>query len=295
MKKILLCLGLIISTYAFVSAQANLFKNSHFEEQGAWLIVQQNPDSIVPYVFGSTDNTVLGGEGGNLEIKFVPEAPNSQIFIYQGVEVVADKEYLFNLAFRDLSAELSDCWWFAYFYSLLEPVDGTDIEEETFNRMNAWEFTTPGFNGTLDTALAAATDGNIVTFAETGTVYMGICVGVCATTGDFHFVMDEIEFIDPDAVSGINTQVADKGNTLSFYPNPASTDIDFTYSISRNSNVELSLINILGQEVATLINNSKLQGTYTESFDCSNLADGVYYGVLKVNNAIITKKIIVSK
>ena len=51
MKKILLCLGLIISTYAFVSAQANLFKNSHFEEQGAWLIVQQNPDSIVPYVF----------------------------------------------------------------------------------------------------------------------------------------------------------------------------------------------------------------------------------------------------
>ena len=296
MKKILLSLALIAFSFAYVAAQANLIKNSNCEEQGAWMVVNVDQDTgkIVP-TFGSTVNTVLGGEGGNLEIKYVPTAgfTKGEVTIYQPVEVVMDEEYLFNGAMHDLSADVGNCYWIKYIWVGLEPIDGASPEENDLCAVHPWGAGYPGFNGTMDTAFN--NESNVVTFPETGTIYIGINFGTCSDEGDFTIVFDELELIDQDAVSGINTRVADKGNTLSFYPNPASTRAILTYSVSENSDVKLTLVNILGSEVATLINDSKLQGTYTESFDCSNLANGIYYGVLKANNAIITKKIIVSK
>lgn len=301
MKKILLSLVLASSMGFFISAQVNLLENGDMEEQGAWKVSQGNLLDPVSYTFGSTDNTVDGGVEANLEIKIQAlGSANTNLTVYQELNLVGGEEYLWSCAMRDLSTDHS-CWWMKYAYFELEPTDDTDPEEKGIAQMHEWlSGKIYGFNGLFDTctaAIVAESKTNIFIPEADGIYYVGINFGTCDSTGNYHFIIDEISFIDQDsvAISGIHTQFSDNGYALDLYPNPATTNIDFTYSISENSDVELRLINILGHEVATITNESRITGTYTESFDCSNLADGIYYGVLKANNTTITKKIIVLK
>lgn len=309
MKKILLSLLAVFIVFS-ISAQVNLFKNANMEEQGDWLVSQQNiwlPD-LVEYEFGSTNNEVNGGEGGNLEIKHTAIDPdsNSNITIYQALDLVAGEEYVWSLAFRDLSPVLENCWWASYSWSLTEPEDGVNWNEQEIAWMNEWQnkHVGEGINGLLDTVPAMIWDTsgtNIFIPQEDGIYYIGIDVGVCIGVGameiaDVHFIFDEIAMIDQDAVpEAVNPRFDENGNSLNAYPNPASSRINFKYSVSENSDVELSLINILGQEVAIVVKDSRSKGTYRESFDCSMLTDGMYYGVLKVNDKTIKKKIMVLK
>jgi len=65
------------------------------------------------------------------------------------------------------------------------------------------------------------------------------------------------------------------------YPNPFNPNTVIKYSIptdvkSEMSNVKLVVYDILGNEVATLVNENKSAGNYEVKFDASNLASGVY-------------------
>jgi hypothetical protein len=290
-----------------MSAQVNLLKNANMEEEGDWIVVHGNVSDLIDYEFGSTDNDVNGGEGGNLAIKHTATvADASNITFYQALDLVAEEEYLWSCAFRDLSPNLENCWWASYCWYELEPVDGEDGDEHEIVWMNEWQHKDvgEGFNGLLDTVPAMMQDTvetNVFIPVEDGVYYVGINVGTCITGGgsiiaDIHFIYDEIALIDQDAIpSAVSPQVDTRGNSLSVYPNPAHTTIRFNYTISENSVAELSLINILGQEVAHVFKDSRSEGTYRESLDCSNLSDGMYYGVLKVNDSVIKKKILVIK
>jgi hypothetical protein len=59
-----------------------------------------------------------------------------------------------------------------------------------------------------------------------------------------------------------------------------------------NINVSLNVFNILGKEVATLVNKKQSPGNYQVEFDGSNLPSGVYFYRLIVGNFLDTKKMI---
>ncbi|MCL5030779.1 MAG: T9SS type A sorting domain-containing protein, partial [Bacteroidetes bacterium] len=63
----------------------------------------------------------------------------------------------------------------------------------------------------------------------------------------------------------------------------------------KQSKVELIVYNILGDEVAVLINGEKVPGSYDVKFDGSKLASGVYFCRLKVGEYSQTKKIVLLK
>jgi hypothetical protein len=302
MKKILLTLLLASSIVLCASAQVNLLKNGDMEEQGAWGIAQGNLLDTIWYEFGSTENTVNGGKGGNLVMKQSPvDSTVDNITIFQALDLVGGEEYQWHCAMRDLS-DHGDCWWIKYVWVGLEPWDGEDPDEEDIAFMHPWmgggERTIWGFNGLFDTctnSIAAASRDNIFIPEVDGTYYVGINFGTCYDTGDYHFIIDEVAMIDQDSVASAINQFADNGTSLTVYPNPAKTIIHFACSINEYSDVELRLFNILGQEVATITKQSDYKGTFKESFDCSNLADGMYYGILKANNTIIKQKIIILK
>ena len=115
MKKILLSLVLVSSIGFYISAQVNLLENGDCEEQGVWKVAQQNLLDLVPYTFGSTDNTVNGGVGANLKIKHLPVDPGKHnITIYQAIDLIEGEEYLWSCALRDMSPDLGNCWWMSY-------------------------------------------------------------------------------------------------------------------------------------------------------------------------------------
>jgi len=104
------------------------------------------------------------------------------------------------------------------------------------------------------------------------------------------------------AVSGVNAghePVPDHSTLLQNYPNPFNPSTLIRYGIpsgvdSRKNEVgrKITLIvyDLLGREVATLVNEVKSPGTYTVSFDGSRLASGVYLCALSSNNRTSIRK-----
>lgn len=79
------------------------------------------------------------------------------------------------------------------------------------------------------------------------------------------------------------------------YPNPFNPSTTIQYSVPKESNVTLKVFDILGKEVATLVNEEKNVGVYTVNFNASQLKSGIYFYTLQVGSFIETKKMILIK
>jgi hypothetical protein len=84
------------------------------------------------------------------------------------------------------------------------------------------------------------------------------------------------------------------------YPNPFNPTTIIEYSIPANlkskmPNVQLTIYDVLGREIKTLVNQSQKPGNYKIDFDGSNLSSGIYYYQLKCGSFMQTKKMILLK
>jgi hypothetical protein len=79
------------------------------------------------------------------------------------------------------------------------------------------------------------------------------------------------------------------------YPNPFNLNTTIKYKIPEMSFVTLTVYDILGCEIVTLVNEEKPIGTHIIEFDASNLAAGVYYYTLQSGSFVETKKMILLK
>ncbi len=80
------------------------------------------------------------------------------------------------------------------------------------------------------------------------------------------------------------------------YPNPFNPTTNIQFELPVASNVTLRIYNVLGQEVATLLNNEKLTaGLQTVPFNASNLASGVYLYRLEAGSFMKTRKMTLIK
>ncbi len=134
------------------------------------------------------------------------------------------------------------------------------------------------------------------------TITLYFCIqygGTAGNAGDsqtFDFTMDEFSVIDSlDLIAGVKTGELSQHN-LSNYPNPFNLKTTIAYAVLYKSNVELSVYNLAGEKVSSIINEEKSNGNYTVSFDGSGLSGGVYFYTLKENGRIIgTQKMIILK
>ncbi len=79
------------------------------------------------------------------------------------------------------------------------------------------------------------------------------------------------------------------------FPNPFNPVTTINYQLPQNGSVTLKIYDILGKEVATLVNEQKNQGRYSVNFDASKLASGVYIYRLQVNDYVSSKKMLLLK
>ncbi|MFA3781460.1 T9SS type A sorting domain-containing protein [Melioribacteraceae bacterium 4301-Me] len=79
------------------------------------------------------------------------------------------------------------------------------------------------------------------------------------------------------------------------YPNPFNPLTTINFSLPVSDYVELSVYNLLGQHIATLINEFKNAGSYAVNFDASNLSSGIYFYKLTTSKITITKKMTLLK
>ncbi len=123
------------------------------------------------------------------------------------------------------------------------------------------------------------------------------------TSGIQHYRLKQIDFdgtyeySEVIEVEGINPS---QFNLFQNYPNPFNPSTSIKFSIPVDSNVKLKLFNMLGQEVAELLNSEISAGIHHIDFNASRLSSGTYYYVLEANgnngsNFTSTKKMILMK
>jgi hypothetical protein len=94
------------------------------------------------------------------------------------------------------------------------------------------------------------------------------------------------------------TDVHSNGYILSMpYPNPVSSESSVSYTLPRNTNVNITLYNELGIEVTKLVNASMNSGVHTMKINANslNLLSGTYFIVLKAGEIALNQRLIILK
>jgi hypothetical protein len=79
------------------------------------------------------------------------------------------------------------------------------------------------------------------------------------------------------------------------YPNPFNPTTTISYSLAKAGQVELTVFNLLGKEVASLANEVQEAGVHNVTFDASNLTSGVYFYTLRTEGQTFTNKMMLMK
>ena len=86
-----------------------------------------------------------------------------------------------------------------------------------------------------------------------------------------------------------------KFSLLQNYPNPFNPSTIISYTVPSETKISLRVFNLLGQEVATLVNEKQIAGRYTVDFNASKLASGFYIYRLEAGSVNFTKKMLLMK
>lgn len=100
-----------------------------------------------------------------------------------------------------------------------------------------------------------------------------------------------ITAIDADLAANL----PDNFELLQNYPNPFNPSTTIEYRLPKSSEVKMVLYNVLGQEIATLVDGMRPAGVHKITLDGSNLASGMYVYRLETNDQHYTKKMMLMK
>ncbi|MFH1527270.1 MAG: sugar-binding protein [Bacteroidota bacterium] len=79
------------------------------------------------------------------------------------------------------------------------------------------------------------------------------------------------------------------------YPNPFNPSTLIQYTLNEQNHVTLKVYNLLGQEIATLVNTVKGPGIHSVKFDAGNLSTGVYIYQIQAGSLVSSKKMVLVK
>jgi len=84
-------------------------------------------------------------------------------------------------------------------------------------------------------------------------------------------------------------------NLYNNFPNPFNPTTSIKFDIPSDNFVNIKVYNLLGIEVATLVNDFRKAGSYVVSFNGSNFSSGIYFYRLETNGIVITRRMLLIK
>lgn len=125
-------------------------------------------------------------------------------------------------------------------------------------------------------------DRAVITIAITDQTLNTAASGSYVEVDDFSF----------DFISGVDNanNSPNKFELQQNFPNPFNPSTAIKYSVPETGNVTLKVYDIIGNEVATLVNETKPAGDYEVHFSPANLSSGIYIYRLQAGSQILTRK-----
>ena len=106
---------------------------------------------------------------------------------------------------------------------------------------------------------------------------------------------DPIEIIISSIEESSNDLIPTEFKIFLSFPNPFNPSTKIKYALPTNAFVNLTVYDVLGKTVTTLVNEQKPAGNYEIIFDASEIPSGVYFYRQATNDFISTKKMILVK
>jgi hypothetical protein len=137
----------------------------------------------------------------------------------------------------------------------------------------------------FDTGFSLSSASNTQLRDAVGEVVVGITKGSAFAIGSGFLV--DFKVIEQGAIPKVYTLMQN-------YPNPFNPTTTIRYDLPKSANVSLKVYNILGQLVATLVDERKEAGHYQVRWN-ANVASGIYFYRLQAEEFVQTKKMILLK
>ncbi len=139
-------------------------------------------------------------------------------------------------------------------------------------------------------SLAVGNDGNLYAWGSGGQGQLGL-----GDYGDRDRPNLIIRLGSITGISGGKTNLPSAYSLSQNYPNPFNPTTTIEYSVPKSSFVSIKVYDILGREVATLVNGEKSPGKYSVVLNGSRLTSGIYLYTMKAGNFMLIKKLLFVK
>ena len=143
--------------------------------------------------------------------------------------------------------------------------------------------------------LRSTHDADLQSFA-----YIAVIIDNMKTQGinqQGEYSMETRKFVQLFFVSGliVTLGVPVQYKLYNNYPNPFNPSTTINYVLPENGNVKLLVYDVLGNEVAVLVNEEKTFGSYEIKYDASKLSSGIYFYEIRAGEIVDTKKMVLMK
>jgi hypothetical protein len=151
----------------------------------------------------------------------------------------------------------------------------------------------PPFANPLDPGDTLITSLHVFALMNEGTAHVQIQVGTFHDPGN-RTTLDFTAVATPTAVEYEGTQ-PDEYYLTQNYPNPFNPSTIIKYGINEPGFVSIKIYDVLGSEVATLVNQYHIAGSYEINFNSTRLSSGTYIYRLVIGNYSEARKMILEK
>ena len=161
--------------------------------------------------------------------------------------------------------------------SFTASVNGNDV---TLSWVTATELNNEGFEIERNSGSGFENIGYVAGFGTSSESHSYTFVDASLNEGTYTYRLKQVDldgtFEYSDAVE-VEVTIPDVYALEQNYPNPFNPSTKIDFSLAMDSKVNLKVFDILGQEVATLINSDLVAGSHKVDFDASLLNSGVYF------------------
>ena len=277
--------------------------NNNYSGASPNVLIKQNVYGWDNVSFAIVKTTVVNRESAAIDaivgLDLIPQVDDS----YAGGDTVTysstTKTISINkasaLGFKVLSEDLKGLSMFVYYSGY--DTDAVYYEKLIKNGYDTNLITDPADPNVDDPVIIPSLNSKTIAVGDSVTFYWAIAYGTDKAAMANSMAEAVTKYTDhiTDVFDNDSKTIPDNFSLEQNYPNPFNPSTNIKFSIPASSNVKLSVYNMLGQEVATLINSDLSAGTYSYTFDASKLSSGIYFYTIRTNSFTQTRKMMLLK
>ncbi|MBI1804332.1 MAG: T9SS type A sorting domain-containing protein [Ignavibacteriae bacterium] len=247
-----------------------------------------SPDILYPghsgavfYFDGNTYKPVAAGSNMSLGIGYWVKFGTAQVIYIPGSEITAE------------TITVSTGW--NLIGSISTPVPAGSITSIPPGMITSHLFGYSGAYKSVDTLTPGS--GYWIEVTQEGELILGGSGGLAKTSAVIQALLADTPPAPPDAANNAHplSHIPQQLSLEQNYPNPFNPTTSFNYALPAAGEVSLRIYNMLGEEVATVVNRFEMAGYKSVGFDASSLASGMYFYQLHVGKFTDTKKMMLVK